>query len=51
MMAFLGIAFNVDLGDYYRSYIAIKDRKKDRTSYVRKLIDVLEQNMDENDSY
>ncbi len=40
MMDFLGAIFNVDLGDYYRTYIAIKDRKKDRTVYLNKLIDM-----------
>lgn len=51
MMDFLGAVFNIDLGDYYRTYIAIKDRKKDRTSYMTKLIEILEKRMDENDSY
>jgi hypothetical protein len=39
--------FNIDLGDYYRSYIAIKSRKKDRTSFLRHLADCLEKRMDE----
>lgn len=51
MMDFLGAVFNVDLGDYYRTYIAIKDRKKDRTAYLTKLIEILEKKMDEDDSY
>ena len=51
MMDFLGAVFNVDLGDYYRTYIAIKDRKKDRTLYLTKLIEILEKKMDEDDSY
>ena len=51
MMDFLGAVFNVDLGDYYRTYIAIKDRKKDRTAYLTKLIGILEKKMDEDDSY
>lgn len=51
MMDFLGAIFNVDLGDYYRTYIAIKDRKKDRTVYLNKLIEMLENKMDEDDLY
>lgn len=51
MMDFLGAIFNVDLGDYYRTYIAIKDRKKDRTVYLNKLIDMLEKKIDEDDLY
>lgn len=51
MMDFLGAIFNVDLGDYYRTYIAIKDRKKDRTVYLSKLIEMLEKKMDEDDLY
>lgn len=51
MMDFLGAIFNADLGDYYRTYIAIKDRKKDRTVYLNKLIEMLEKKMDEDDLY
>ena len=39
--------FSVDLGDYYRTYIAIKGRKKDRTVFLRYLTDCLEKRMDE----
>lgn len=39
--------FNIDLGDYYRTYIAIKGRKKDRTSFLTYLADCLEKRMDE----
>lgn len=51
VMDLLGNMFNVDLGDYYRTYISIKDRKKDRTIYLNKLIEILEKKMDEDDSY
>jgi hypothetical protein len=51
IMDFLGAVFNIDLGDYYRTYIAIKDRKKDRTVYLNKLIEMLEKKMDEDDLY
>jgi len=39
--------FNIDLGDYYRTYIAIKSRKKDRTTFLKQLADCLEKRMDE----
>lgn len=39
--------FGIDLGDYYRTYIAIKSRKKDRTAFLRHLADCLERRMDE----
>ncbi|MGC3978431.1 MAG: RteC domain-containing protein [Paludibacteraceae bacterium] len=47
IMTGLQSLFNIDLGDYYRSYIAIKSRKKDRTSFLRYLADCLEKRMDE----
>ena len=37
----------IDLGDYYRTYIAIKSRKKDRTAFLKYLADCLEKRMDE----
>lgn len=48
MMDFLSIMFNVDLGDYYAAYIAMKERK-DRTAYLHRLIDNLTKRMDEDD--
>lgn len=50
MMDFLGAVFNIDLGDYYRAYITIKDRKKERTIYLNTLIQELIRRMDEDDS-
>jgi len=47
IMSGLQNIFNIDLGDYYRTYIAIKGRKKDRTSFLRYLADCLEKRMDE----
>ena len=48
MMKFLGTVFQVDLGDYYASYIAMKERK-DRTAYLHHLIDSLIKRMNEDD--
>ena len=48
MMKFLSTVFQVDLGDYYASYIAMKERK-DRTAYLHHLIDSLIKRMNEDD--
>lgn len=50
VMDALGEAFNVDLRDYYRTYIALRGRKKDRTAYLNVLIEKLKKKMDEDDS-
>ena len=50
MMNFLGTVFQVELGDYYAAYIAMKERKKDRTAYLSRLQDSLIKRMDEDDS-
>lgn len=50
MMNFLGTVFQVELGDYYAAYIAMKERKKDRTAYLTRLQDCLIKRMDEDDS-
>ena len=49
IMMFIETFFNIDLGEYYRTYIAIKGRKKDRTAFLNSLIDGLIKNMDEDD--
>lgn len=41
--------FNVELGDYYRTYQAIRIRKKNRTSFIDSLKDTLVQRMDDTD--
>ena len=48
MMNFLSTIFNIDLGDYYASYIAMKERK-DRTAYLHSLIENLIKRMNEDD--
>lgn len=47
IMGVLQNVLGIDLGDYYRTYIAIKGRKKDRTAFLRHLADCLEKRMDE----
>jgi len=49
IMSFIETFFNIDLGDYYRTYIAIKGRKKDRTTFLNSLIEGLIRKMDEDD--
>jgi hypothetical protein len=49
IMSLFEIAFGIDLGDYYRTYIAIKSRKKERTVFLKMLIDSLTKRMDEDD--
>ena len=48
MMKFLSSVFQVDLGDYYAAYIAMKERK-DQTAYLHHLIDCLVKRMNEDD--
>lgn len=49
VMDTLGEAFNADLGEYYRTYIALRSKKKDRTSYLNSLVEKLRKKMDEDD--
>jgi hypothetical protein len=49
IMTLFEITFDIDLGDYYRTYIAIKSRKKERTVFLKMLIDRLTERMDEDD--
>jgi hypothetical protein len=48
IMNYLSFVFNIDLGGYYDAYIAMKERK-DRTSYLNKLIECLTKRMNEDD--
>ncbi len=48
IMNFLSTIFHIDLGDYYASYIAMKERK-DRTAYLHHLIESLVKRMNEDD--
>jgi hypothetical protein len=50
IMNFLEVSFDIDLGDYYRTYIAIKTRKKGRTPFLNKLIEALIRRMERDDS-
>lgn len=50
IMTFMEASFKIDLGDYYRTYITIRDRKKDRTIFLTGLIQALLKKMDEDDA-
>lgn len=50
IMLLIETCFNIDLGDYYRTYISIKQRKKDRTPFLQSLIDSLNKRMNDDDS-
>lgn len=50
IMDTLGEAFNVELGEYYRAYIALRGKKKDRTAYLNSLVEKLRKKMDEDDT-
>lgn len=41
--------FNVELGDYYRTYLEVRSRKINRTKFLDKLREALLQKMDEQD--
>lgn len=39
--------YNVDLGNYYHTFIEIRSRKTGTTKFLKKLIDMLKQRMEE----
>ncbi|KOS05301.1 hypothetical protein AM493_04090 [Flavobacterium akiainvivens] len=41
--------FNIDLGDFYHTFMELKSRKINRTKFIDNLRDVLLQKMDEQD--
>ena len=50
IMTYIEASFKIDLGDYYRTYLTIRERKRDRTAFLNSLIEKLLQKMDENDN-
>lgn len=42
--------FKIDLGDYYRTYLSMRERKRDRTPFLNSLIQMLLRKMDEDDA-
>lgn len=49
IMNLLESCFDIELNDYYRTYIALRNRKKDRTHFLNSLIESLTRRMDEDD--
>ncbi|WP_455643665.1 RteC domain-containing protein [Parabacteroides sp.] len=49
IMTYLEASFRIDLGDYYRTYLTIRERKKDRTSFLNSLIEKLLRKMEDDD--
>ena len=49
IMTYLEASFKIDLGNYYRTYLTMRERQKDKTSFLTNLIDKLLRKMDEDD--
>lgn len=49
VMAFVEAAFDIELGDYYRTYLSLKNRKKDRTAFFTFIVEQLQKRMDDDD--
>lgn len=49
LAAIFGKIFNIDMGDIYHTYLAIKARKGERLVYLRRMIDLLDRRMIEDD--
>ena len=47
VMAFVEDAFYIELGDYYRTYLSLKNRKKDRTAFFSFIVEQLQKRMDD----
>ena len=47
VMAFVEAAFDIELGDYYRTYLSLKNRKKDRTAFFTFIMEQLQKRMDD----
>lgn len=47
IMAFIEAAFGIELGDYYRTYLSLKNRKKDRTAFFTFIVEQLQKRMDD----
>lgn len=50
VMTYIEASFKIDLGDYYRAYLSMRNKKKDRTSFLTSLIVRLLRKMDEDDN-
>ena len=49
IMTYIEASFKIDLGDYYRAYLTIRERKRDKTSFLSNLIEKLLRKMKDDD--
>lgn len=49
IMTYIEASFKIDLGDYYRAYLTMRGRKRDRTSFLNSLIEKLLRKMKDDD--
>lgn len=49
IMTYIEASFKIDLGDYYRSYLSMRERKRDRAPFLSSLIQKLLSKMNEDD--
>mgnify|MGYP002529802656 FL=1 len=49
IMTYTEASFKIDLGDYYRTYLTMRERKKDKTSFLTSLINKLLRKMEDDD--
>ena len=49
IMTYIEASFKIDLVDYYRAYLSMREKKRDRTSFLTSLINKLLRKMDEDD--
>lgn len=49
IMTYIEASFKIDLGDYYRTYLTMRERKKDKTSFLTNLINKLLRKMEDDD--
>lgn len=49
IMTYIEASFKIDLGDYYRTYLTMRERKKDKTSFLTSLINKLLRKMEDDD--
>ena len=50
IMEGLEILFEIDLGNYYKTYYEIKNRSKDRAKFLNKLADSLVARLEQDES-
>lgn len=49
IMTYIETSFGIELGDYYRTYLSMRERKRDKTPFLNSLIQRLLKKMDDDD--